>query len=390
MKKKLMVFVVGVFLAIMGAGIFVGCNKGVAADVEVFIYSFPDAYVTTVRTAMEKEFKAANISYHFNDGQNSEDRQNQQIDTALNNGAKFLMVNLVNPGATASIQEKADAKNAKVIFFNKQDPTFDYKEKGSLYVGSGLDGGGTMQGEMIVERLTDSQSKFYLGDDVVVNGEPITVKAMTLFGQPAHPDAQYRTITWINAANSLLEEKGLTNITISFDGITSSGTLGDDVHQMPVGQDWSPEGAQNVINTLKTSPGFAKPGTDEAKYSIIEANNDDMAMGAANALGEQAGDLIIVGVDATEQAQEYVKDGRLAGTVKQQGDLMAKCLVSIASQVKDAEEDITIQQALELTEFDPAKDSTYVDSDLVDGMPEALKYYKNDAVVRMPYLPFDG
>ena len=70
---------------------------------------------------------------------------------------------------------------------------------------------------------------------------------------------------------------------------------------------------------------------------VIFCNNDDMAIGVIAALNEQGynlgdgGDeIVVIGVDATDTAIEYINAGKLYGTVKQDGDAMGKCNIYMA------------------------------------------------------------
>ena len=54
----------------------------------------------------------------------------------------------------------------------------------------------------------------------------------------------------------------------------------------------------------------------------IVCENDGMAVGAGNAAGANSG-IIITGVDGTPDGYEAIEDGRMTGTVAQDGGLMA-------------------------------------------------------------------
>ena len=54
----------------------------------------------------------------------------------------------------------------------------------------------------------------------------------------------------------------------------------------------------------------------------IICENDGMAVGAGNAAGADSG-IVITGVDGTPDGFEAIKDGRITGTVSQNGGQMA-------------------------------------------------------------------
>lgn len=70
----------------------------------------------------------------------------------------------------------------------------------------------------------------------------------------------------------------------------------------------------------------------------IFAENDEMALGAVQALGEQAGQEVkVFGFDGTDEALQAVQDGRMSGTVAQQPGELGKVAVENALKVIDGE-----------------------------------------------------
>ncbi|MGA8658892.1 MAG: substrate-binding domain-containing protein [Chthoniobacterales bacterium] len=74
--------------------------------------------------------------------------------------------------------------------------------------------------------------------------------------------------------------------------------------------------------------------TDYPNLKAIFAANDDMALGVVNAVqaAGASGKVLVVGVDATPDALEAVKQGLLAGTVAQYPDAMA--YVAVETMIK--------------------------------------------------------
>lgn len=60
----------------------------------------------------------------------------------------------------------------------------------------------------------------------------------------------------------------------------------------------------------------------------VFAHNDEMALGAVEAIGNR--DIVVVGFDATDDAQNAIKAGRMAATVAQKPDLMGATAVETA------------------------------------------------------------
>ena len=62
----------------------------------------------------------------------------------------------------------------------------------------------------------------------------------------------------------------------------------------------------------------------------VFAHNDEMALGALEAISSAGKEIVVIGFDATDDAVAAVKDGRMAATVAQKPDLMGKTAVETA------------------------------------------------------------
>ena len=67
----------------------------------------------------------------------------------------------------------------------------------------------------------------------------------------------------------------------------------------------------------------------------VFAHNDEMALGAVEAIGSR--NIIVVGFDATDDAQAAVKAGKMAATVAQKPDLMGATAVETAQKILNGE-----------------------------------------------------
>ena len=84
----------------------------------------------------------------------------------------------------------------------------------------------------------------------------------------------------------------------------------------------------------------------------IVCENDGMAVGAGNAAGANSG-IVIAGVDGTPDGFEAIQDGRITGTVSQNGGAMAANGIEAAVKLLKGE-------TLDTTEI--VTDNTWIDS----------------------------
>ena len=85
------------------------------------------------------------------------------------------------------------------------------------------------------------------------------------------------------------------------------------------------EGMSVMENILQAQPGVKG----------VFAHNDEMALGALEAIGDK--DIVVIGFDATDDALASIKDGGMAATIAQQPDLMGATAVETALKLIDGE-----------------------------------------------------
>ena len=86
------------------------------------------------------------------------------------------------------------------------------------------------------------------------------------------------------------------------------------------------EGMSVMENMLQANP----------EIQGVFAHNDEMALGAAEAIGNR--NIIVIGFDATEDAQKAVENGKMAATVAQKPELMGETAVKTAIALKKGEQ----------------------------------------------------
>lgn len=307
------------------------------ANIAVFYYTYSDTYIASVRTALDAALDAAGLTYQDYDSNSNQTTQNEQIDTAISQGANCLIVNIVTSGsvdASQAVVDKAKQADIPVIFFNRAVETDE--DEGTVlgsyekcaFVGTDAPEAGHMQGQMIGEYLVENY------DAVDLNGDG-TIQYAMFMGQLGNVEAIYRTQFGVEDANAVLEEAGKPVLEY-FDSSNA------DAYQVDQDGNWSATAANNYMTTNLAQ-------YSEANGNMIElviCNNDGMAEGAISALNDKGYNLgtddcvtiPVFGVDATDAAKQLIADGKMTGTIKQDAEGMASCIAALAQNVASGKE----------------------------------------------------
>ena len=312
-------------------------DAAVATDLKVgvFYYNFADAYITTVRAAMNAELEKLGLKegkgFQNFDAQTNQATQTDQVNTAITDGYNLLIVNVVENGSPDAAQNIADAaKNAgiPVIFFNRDfDASVIQSYENSAFVGTDPAEAGHMQGEAIGQYLVENF------DTVDLNGDG-KISYVMFKGQEANPEAEMRTQYGVEDADKVLTEAGKAALEF-YDASNTKKYLVDQTGA------WSAQAATDYMNTIL---GEYNDGNNNM-IELVIANNDGMAEGAISALQSvgynvEGGDKVIpvYGVDALASAVEKIDAGIMTGTVKQDGEAMAATIATLVQNVIDGAE----------------------------------------------------
>jgi methyl-galactoside transport system substrate-binding protein len=279
MKKIVMLF-----LAVALAFSVVGCAKKAATPkIGVAIYKFDDTFMSYVRNQIESAAKGK-IELSTQDSQYDQPKQNDQVDQFLTQGVTALAINMVDPSAVSVIIGKAKAKNIPLVLFNREPVAADMAAWDKVYyVGAKAQQSGTMMGEIVVDYW-----KTHPEADLNKDG---IIQYVMLMGDPSNTDAKYRTEFSIKAVQDAgLKVEKLAQDTAMWDRV---------------------KGQEKMAAFLAAYQG---------KIEVVFANNDDMGLGAIEAL-KAAGYFAngkympVVSVDATPPALDALEQGTLLGTV---------------------------------------------------------------------------
>ena len=249
-------------------------KKAAGADICVLL---PDT-ASSVRwehqdkPALIAAFTKAAVSYTISNADNDAQKQKSQADQCLGNGAKVLIVVMLDAGSASAIEKAAAAKGAKSIDYDRQVPggsasiyvSFDGRQvgvlQGSVGVVGGLKANGNFSKHPVVAELnggsTDPNTFLFKG------GYDSILKPLYANGTFKKGPDQF-TPGWDNQKAGTIFEQMLVKtgnkidaVAAANDGLANAVVVALKAHGLkPValsGQDATPQGVQNIISGWQT------------------------------------------------------------------------------------------------------------------------------------------
>ncbi len=220
---------------------------------------------------LEKAFKAANVSYRVVNALGSTSTQKSQGDQCLSSGAKVLLVDGLNSGVAAAIENSAAAKGAKTIDYDR----LTLKGKSSYYVSFNNVNVGKLQGNGVVSGLK-AKGKYNSHPVVAeLNGAPTDNNAK-LFKQgydsilkPLYKKNTFKkgpdtsVPDWNNQKARVIFDQMLVHtsnkidaVAAANDGLAGAVVASLQAHHLKAiplsGQDATPQGVQNILAGWQT------------------------------------------------------------------------------------------------------------------------------------------
>lgn len=295
----------------------------------VLIYKFDDTYISTVRAAIEKYAEEADVTINLDmqDAPGDQAKQNDQMDILVEKDLDAVLINCVDTGSAQGLADKAKEAGIPAIFFNREPAKEIMESCDGLFVGTTASEAGVMQGDLLAD-MWEAHPEYDLNGDGVC-------QYLVFKGEPGNPEAEARTSYSVSQA----EERGMKM---------------ENVQGEPVVANWATDQAQNSMEAILAA--------HEGEIEAVFCNNDDMALGvisALNAVGyntdaEAENWIPVIGVDATDAGVEAINSGKMAATVKQDGDAMGKALIEVAINAANGKDFV------EGTEYEIAEDGVSV------------------------------
>jgi inositol transport system substrate-binding protein len=229
---------------------------------------FDDKWLSYLQDGMKKyEQTQENVEVIYVDAMNDASKQLSQIENFIQQKVNAIVLVPVDTVSAPEMVDKANAANVPIVVVNRQ---YEGVEKATAYVGSESIKAGLMQMEEVAKLMNGK------GNIAIMNGQ------MGHEAQIKRTEGNKQVIQKYPDMKVVLEGTG----------------------------EW------DRAKGLTLMENWLQSGT---KIDAVVSNNDEMAIGAIMAL-EAAGKLnetIVAGVDATPDALEYVKAGKLKVTVYQ-------------------------------------------------------------------------
>ncbi|MCI9264378.1 MAG: galactose ABC transporter substrate-binding protein [Oscillospiraceae bacterium] len=301
-----------------------GCGGGTTDSdglrIGVALYAQEDTFISSLSQCLERLAQEAEsetgekITLFISDARGNQTSQMDQVDRFLNRGCDVLCVNIVDRTAAAVVADKAQAENVPLIFFNRQPVEEDIQRWSQIYyVGASAQESGALQGRLVLEAWEKDRERLDR------NGDGILQYAM-LEGEPGHQDALIRTEYSVKALTDAgVEVEKLVNDTANWNRSLGAGRMSQ----------------------------WLEPYGDQIE--VLFSNNDDMALGAIDAMRERDWQdwPLIVGIDGTAPALEAMASGQLYATVKNDEKGQAQAIIDLALALYNGEDP---SQTVDLTD----------------------------------------
>lgn len=259
------------------------CAEAARPKIGICIYNAADTFMSSVVRQIERE-ASASAEVITMDSKNDQNLQCDQVQEMLDANVDALIINPVDRTSAVYLLRLAQRKNVPLIFVNREPSPEDLAlYDGAYYVGTDPKETGYLCGELVVDWFTAHPEADTNGDGMI--------QYVLLKGEPGHQDAELRTTYTLKA----ITEAGFRTEKLAEDTALWERSIGQE-----------------------KMAGFL--ATWGSRIECVISNNDDMALGAIDALkaaGWFSGGryMPVVGVDATEPALGALRQGALLGTV---------------------------------------------------------------------------
>lgn len=291
MKKFALATVTSIALS---ASMLAGTVSAEDLKIGVSMALFDDNFLTSLRNGISSTADEQGVDVQIEDAKNEVGNQLNQIQNFIASGVDAIIVNPVDTDATVSMSADAEAAGIPLIYVNRQPINVDMLPSNQAFVASNEVVSGTLQTQEVCRLLGGE------GDIVVMMGELSNQAAIQrtkdIHDVIATPEC--------SGMNIVVEQTA----------------------------EWSRTKGNDLMTNLLAAG---------IEFDAVIANNDEMAIGAIQALkaaGISMDDIIVAGIDATPDALQAMKEGDLDVSVYQSAPGQGRGAVEVAIQLAKGEQ----------------------------------------------------
>ncbi|CBH22526.1 D-ribose transporter subunit; periplasmic-binding compoent of ABC superfamily [Acetoanaerobium sticklandii] len=254
-----------------------------AAKIGLVVSTLNNPFFVSLKEGAEQKAKDMGMELVVLDSQNDPAQELANVEDLLTQGVSLILINPTDSDAVGNAIIAANNKNIPVVTLDRG------ANQGEVvsHIASDNVAGGVMAGEHIVSLL---------------GGKGKVVELEGIAGTSAARDRGQG----FNDAIAGTEIEVVAKQVADFDRT---------------------QGLSVMENILQAQP----------EIDAVFAHNDEMALGAQKAIEASGREIIIVGFDATDDAVEAVKEGKMSATVAQQPSLIGELGVETAKKILDGE-----------------------------------------------------
>jgi ABC-type sugar transport system substrate-binding protein len=283
-----------------------------AQNIGVSMAAFDDNFLTVLRNGMiEYAGTLDGVSLQVEDATNDVGKQLNQLQNFVAGGVDAIIVNPVDTDATVSMSQAAADAGIPLVYVNRQPVNVDDLPDNQAFVASDERESGTLQTQEVCRLLKEA-------------GKGEGAKILVLMGELSNQAARQRTQD-------------------IHDVIATDECSFIEIVEEQTGNWVRTQGSDIMTNWLSAG----------LEFDAVVSNNDEMAIGAIQAMkaaGMSMDEVIVAGIDATQDALAAMEAGDLDVTVFQ----------NAAGQGQGA-----VDTALKLIRGEPTEQKVFVPFELV-------------------------
>ncbi|MEO2562470.1 ribose ABC transporter substrate-binding protein RbsB, partial [Clostridium tertium] len=267
--KKILAFSL---VAIISMSFFIGCsNRKSDKKVGIVLSTLNNPFFVSMKEGAEKEAEKLGFELIVLDSQNDPAKERSNVEDLIQLGVVALLINPTDSDAVVKSVEVANEANIPVITLDRQSNGGEV----TSHIASDNIKGGAMAAEFVLEKL----------------GTEANINVVELQGIPGASATRDRGAGF----HSILDDK--TNVKF----VSSQAADFDRQKGLSV--------MENILQ-------------GNSDVQVVFAHNDEMALGAAKAIGTSNVKAMVIGFDGNEDALDAVEKGEMIATVAQQPDLI--------------------------------------------------------------------